>query len=83
VGIQSIGLFEAKTHLSELVARAEQGDEVIITRHNRPVARIVPIGRPLLAGVQRRQLALDALQDFDPIRLDGATPQALVEAGRT
>jgi prevent-host-death family protein len=83
VGIQSIGLFEAKTHLSELVARAEQGDEVIITRHNRPVARIVPIGRPLQAGVQRRQLALDALQDFDPIRIDGATPQALVEAGRT
>ena len=42
MGTQTIGLFEAKTHLSELVARAEQGEEVIITRHNRPVARIVP-----------------------------------------
>lgn len=40
---QTIGLFEAKTHLSELVARAEAGEEVIITRHNRPVARIVPV----------------------------------------
>jgi prevent-host-death family protein len=39
----SFGLFEAKTHLSELVARAEQGEEVIITRHNRPVAKLVPI----------------------------------------
>ena len=38
-----VGLFEAKTHLSEYVARAEKGEEVIITRHNKPVARIVPI----------------------------------------
>ena len=39
----AVGLFEAKTHLSELVARAERGEEVIITRHNKPVAKIVPI----------------------------------------
>lgn len=41
--VATIGLFEAKTHLSEYVARAEKGEEVIITRHNRPVARIVPL----------------------------------------
>ena len=40
---QTIGLFEAKTHLSELVNRAEKGEEVIITRHNKPVAKIVPL----------------------------------------
>ena len=40
---ETIGLFEAKTHLSELVARAERGGEVIITRHNKPVAKIVPV----------------------------------------
>ena len=39
----AVGLFEAKTHLSEYVARAERGEEVIITRHNKPVAKIVPI----------------------------------------
>ncbi len=39
----AIGLFEAKTHLSEYVARAERGEEIIITRHNKPVAKIVPI----------------------------------------
>ena len=38
----TIGLFDAKTHLSELIARVEAGEEVVITRHNRPVARIVP-----------------------------------------
>ena len=41
--MESVGLFEAKTRLSELVARAEAGAEVVITRHNRPVAKIVPI----------------------------------------
>lgn len=72
MGTQTIGLFEAKTHLSELVARAEQGDEVIITRHNRPVARIVPFVadnrgadarqasvRALLKSASQRQLQMD------------------------
>ena len=39
----AVGLFEAKTHLSEYVARAEAGEEVIIMRHNKPVAKIVPL----------------------------------------
>lgn len=36
----AVGLFEAKTHLSRYVACAERGEEVIITRHNKPVAKI-------------------------------------------
>ncbi|MDO5693244.1 MAG: type II toxin-antitoxin system prevent-host-death family antitoxin [Pseudomonadota bacterium] len=39
----AVGLFEAKTRLSEFVARAEAGEEVIIMRHNKPVAKIVPL----------------------------------------
>lgn len=58
--MESIGLFEAKTHLSELVARAERGEEVIITRHNKPVAKIVPISEvsPELVAL-RRQIAAE------------------------
>ena len=41
--VHSVGLFDAKTHLSEYVMRAEAGEEVIITRHNKPVAKIVPL----------------------------------------
>ena len=41
--MEAVGLFEAKTHLSEYVARAEAGEEVIIMRHNKPVAKIVPL----------------------------------------
>ena len=41
--MHAVGLFEAKTHLSQYVARAEAGEEVIITRHNKPVAKLVPL----------------------------------------
>ena len=38
----TVGIFEAKQKLSELVERASQGEEIVITRHGRPVARLVP-----------------------------------------
>jgi prevent-host-death family protein len=81
--MESIGLFEAKTHLSELINRAERGEEVVITRHNKPVARLVPIGRPLDDSAQRRLAALEALQAFEPIVLPGVTLGELIGVGRT
>jgi prevent-host-death family protein len=59
---QTMGLFEAKTHLSELVARVESGDEVVITRHNKPVAKIVPYESVRPIDVRRRKQALARLQ---------------------
>lgn len=41
-----IGLFEAKTHLSSLVESVEQGEEIVITRRGKPVARLMPYGKP-------------------------------------
>ena len=35
------GAFEAKTHLSSLLERVAAGEEVLITKHGRPVARLV------------------------------------------
>ena len=58
---QTIGLFEAKAHLSELVARAEQGVEVVITRHNRPVARLVPVQPVAAADRRKRKKAVEEL----------------------
>lgn len=58
--METVGLFEAKTHLSELVARAEQGEEVIITRHNKPVAKLVPISEvPAELIARRRRIAAE------------------------
>lgn len=79
----TVGLFEAKAHLSELVARAEAGDEVVITRHNKPVAKLVPTRTGARAQVQRRERALSALQAFEPIDLKGASVAELIRKGRT
>lgn len=55
----TINLAEAKAHLSELVDRAESGEDILITRHGRPVARLTsaqPAKAPLrpLAGFRAR-----------------------------
>lgn len=36
---------EAKTHLSKLLARVEQGEEIVIARGGTPIARLVPVER--------------------------------------
>lgn len=41
--MSEIGAFEAKNKLSELLARAERGEEIVITRRGRPVAKLVPV----------------------------------------
>jgi prevent-host-death family protein len=38
-----ISVTDAKAQLTELVRRAEAGDEVILTRHGQPAARLVPL----------------------------------------
>ncbi|HEY7296680.1 MAG TPA: type II toxin-antitoxin system prevent-host-death family antitoxin [Xanthobacteraceae bacterium] len=42
----TVTLVEAKAHLSELLDRVETGEEVVITRHGRPVARITAERQP-------------------------------------
>jgi prevent-host-death family protein len=42
---RTVNIHEAKTHLSRLVEEAAGGDEVIIARAGRPVARLVPLER--------------------------------------
>ena len=41
--MQSIGAYEAKTHLPRLLDRVVRGESLTITRHGRPVARLVPV----------------------------------------
>ena len=65
--MREIGAFEAKTHLSELLAAAEAGESITITRRGTAVARLVPAGQgdraPALARVAalRRRLTGGAL----------------------
>jgi len=45
--MNAVGIYEAKTQFSHLVELAEKGEETIITRHGRPVARIAAPAQPL------------------------------------
>jgi prevent-host-death family protein len=38
-----LNMHEAKTHLSRLVERVEQGEEIVIARNGKPVAKLVPV----------------------------------------
>lgn len=42
-GSNTIGAYEAKTHLSELLEKVEAGEEITITKHGAPVAKLVPV----------------------------------------
>jgi prevent-host-death family protein len=53
---------EAKGHFGELLNHVARGEEVIITRHAKPVARIVPEGSRNLEGVRRAVEDLHALR---------------------
>jgi len=63
----TVGAFEAKTHLSALLDRVAAGEEVVITRHGRPVARLV--------GVEKidQERAARAFEKLRELREDGAS----------
>ena len=54
--MSSVNLAVAKAHLSELINKVESGEEVVITRHGRPVARVVP-ATPVKQPVPLERLA--------------------------
>jgi prevent-host-death family protein len=57
-----VGTFEAKNKLSELLDRAERGEETTITRRGKPVAKIVPAGP--VRDIQRARRAAQAIRDL-------------------
>jgi prevent-host-death family protein len=70
----SVGVHQAKTHLSELLRRVAAGEEVLILRGREPVARLVPA-----AGLVRRRLGVDRGAFVVPDDFDDPLPEELVE----
>lgn len=54
--------FEAKTRFGELLERVAKGEEIVITRHDKPVARLVPEGAQRGDDVRRAVAGLLELQ---------------------
>ena len=57
----TLGVFEAKAHLSEIIDNVENGKEYIITRHGKPVARITGARESVRQTIRE---TIDALMDF-------------------
>ena len=76
----SVGAFEAKSKFSELLLKVGRGIEVTITKHDRPVARLVPAAAPTAMERKRTTSELRALSKR--YGLKGLAARTLIEEGR-
>lgn len=76
-----VGAYEAKTHLSELLEKVEAGEEVIITKHGAPVAKLVPLRKE--ASAEQRAAAVRRIQKLAAgLSLGGLKIRDLISEGR-
>lgn len=82
----SVGAFDAKTKLSELLDRVEDGEVIVITRHGSPIATLQPYDEAVDA--KKAQQAIDGLLELRTEVLKGgpglslADIRSAIEAGR-
>ncbi len=76
--MESIGAFDAKTRLSELLERAARGETFLITKHGHPVAKLVPSGEQ---DAERVAAAVARLKGFRGA-LGGSTIDEVLAARR-
>jgi len=76
---KTVGAYEAKTTLPALLEFVAQGHDVIITKHERPVAQLIPVGSPVARGeLFKRVRALRSRLTL----AKGESPKDLITAGR-
>ena len=71
----TVGVHEAKTHLSRLLRKVSGGEEIIIARGGKPIARLVPVGpqAPRMLGQDRGRFEV-------PDDFDAPLPDDIIEA---
>ena len=79
--MREIGAFEAKNKLGTLLDWVENGEEVLITRHGKAVARLVP-AEPGFNRAKARQAARGLLETSRGLVLGGLKIKDLVNEGR-
>jgi prevent-host-death family protein len=62
---EKVNIYDAKTRLSQLVERAEAGEEIIIARGGRPAARLVPFRAEVKRKPGRMRGRIRIARDFD------------------
>ena len=83
--MNKVGAFDAKTHFSEILERTSKGEEFVVTRHGKPVARVVPYER---GSSQDTESLVRKMRDFrkkvarrGPMRKPGETWKDLAHEG--
>ncbi len=84
----SVTALEAKTRLGKLLDRVSRGEEIVVTRHDRPVARIIPVDggnlrrvRAAVVGLREIRRAVAARRPRSPVLTD-AQIKAFIDEGR-
>jgi prevent-host-death family protein len=79
--MRTIGAFEAKNTLGSLLDLVEQGEEITITRHGRPVARLIAANDTFDRAAARR--AVEEIKEMRKgVTLGGISIKELIEEGR-
>jgi prevent-host-death family protein len=79
--VREIGAFEAKNRLGTLLDWVEHGEEVLITRRGKPVAKLVP-ARPGVNRDDAREAARSIRQMSRGVTLGGLSVKSLIDEGR-
>lgn len=78
--MDTVGAFEAKTHLSKLLERVARGERITIEKHGVPVAILQPAGR------SQRKPSSEVIEEIKAFRsgkrLEGLTIRDMIEEGR-
>ena len=80
-GSTVVGAYQAKTHLSELLEKVQAGEEITITKHGAPIAKLVPVKKE--ASPEERLKAIERIQKLAlGLSLRGLRVKDLVREGR-
>lgn len=76
--MKHVGVYDAKTHLPRLLDEVEKGETIVITRHGRPVAKLV--------AIETKRDISEVIAEIREFRkghsLGGISPKELIEEGR-
>ena len=78
--METVGSYQAKTHLPALLDRVAQGEQFTITRHGVPVAKLVPASKTSKSDIRKTIEAL--LESRKGWRLDGLSIREMIDEGR-
>lgn len=78
----SVGSYEAKTHLPELLERVEKGERIVITRRGQAIAMLVPCATGTRRGVRDVINAFKAYSQRQRRTLGRLTVRAMIDEGR-